>query len=72
MDVLFGNPRTSNQSTNYWTASGYITVNNYTETVTPHDGDTNQSVYVRCVYDEWYWADKASDKTDSIWGDKLR
>lgn len=72
MDVLFGNPRTQNQNTNYWTASGYITVNNYTETVTPHDGDTTGSVYVRCVYDEWYWTDKAPDKTDSIWGDKLR
>ena len=72
MDVLFGNPRTQNESTNYWTASGYITVNNYTETVTPHEGNTTGNVYVRCVYDEWYWADKASDKTDSIWGDRLR
>lgn len=72
MDVLFGNPRTQNESTNYWTASGYITVNNYTETVTPHTGDATGNVYVRCVYDEWYWSDKASDKTDSIWGDRLR
>ena len=72
MDVLFGNPRTENESTNYWTASGYITVNNYTETVTPHDGNTTGNVYVRCVYDDWYWTDKAPDKTDSIWGDKLR
>ena len=72
MDVLFGNPRTQNESTNYWTASGYITVNNYTETVTPHDGDTTGNVYVRCVYDDWYWKDKAPDKSDSIWGDKLR
>ena len=72
MDVLFGNPRTQNENTNYWTASGYITVNNYTETVTPHDGNTTGNVYVRCVYDDWYWADKAPDKTDSIWGDKLR
>ncbi len=72
MDVLFGSPRTSNTNTNYWTASGYITVNNYTETVTPHEGNTTGSVYVRCVYDEWYWSDKASDRTDSIWGDRLR
>lgn len=72
MDVLFGNPRTQDTSTDYWTASGYITVNNYTEKVTPHDGDTTGNVYVRCVYDEWYWADKAPDKTDSIWGDRLR
>ena len=72
MDVLFGNPRTQNESTNYWTASGYITVNNYTETVTPHEGNTTGNVYVRCVYDDWYWKDKASDKTDSIWGDRLR
>lgn len=72
MDVLFGNPRTQNEDTNYWTASGYITVNNYTETVTPHDGNTTGNVYVRCVYDDWYWTDKAPDKTDSIWGDKLR
>ncbi len=73
MDVLFGNPRTSNQTVYYWTASGYISVNNYTETVVPYDGDNDDdNVYVRCVYDEWYWADKAPDKTDFIWGDKLR
>lgn len=72
MDVLFGNPRTQNEDTNYWTASGYITVNNYTNTVTPHDGNTTSNVYVRCVYDDWYWTDKAPDKTSFIWGDKLR
>ena len=72
MDVLFGNPRTSDTDTNYWTASGYITVNNYTNTVTPHDGNTTGNVYVRCVYDDWYWTDKAPDKTSFIWGDKLR
>ena len=73
MDVLFGNPRNSNRTVYYWTASGYISVNNYTETVVPYDGDNDDDdVYVRCVYDEWYWADKAPDKTDFIWGDKLR
>lgn len=74
MDILFGNPRTQNESTNYWTSTGYVTVNNYTKTVDDNDGSPsgNQNVYVRCVYDDWYWADKAPDKTEPVWGDKRR
>lgn len=74
MDILFGNPRTTNESTNYWTSTGYVTVNNYTKTVDDNDGSPsgNQNVYVRCVYDDWYWADKAPDKTKPVWGDKRR
>jgi hypothetical protein len=73
MDILFGNPRTTNESTNYWTSTGYVTVNNYTKTVVDNDGSpSNQNVYVRCVYDDWYWADKAPDKTKHVWGDKRR
>jgi hypothetical protein len=29
----------------------------------------NSAVFVRCVYDEWYWADKC-DKNTFTWGDK--
>ncbi|MBQ9174319.1 MAG: hypothetical protein IJ161_11375 [Bacteroidales bacterium] len=72
MDILFGYPKSEDSDVNYWTASGYITVNNNTETVTSHEGDTSGNVYVRCVYDDWYWTDKASDKTKPIWGDRLR
>lgn len=67
IDILFGS---DDGDTNYWTASGYITVNNESNTVTPHDGDASGYVYVRCVYDDWYWGDeKAQDKEGFIWGD---
>ncbi len=69
IDILFGS---ATGNTNYWAASGYITVNNQTNTVTPHTGTTTESVYVRCVYDDWYWSDKVEDKTQATWGDKLR
>ena len=80
MDILFGNPkydqfgRPNNRDTYYWTSTGYVTVNNYAETVSDNDGSPsgNHSVYVRCVYDDWYWADKAPDKTKPVWGDKRR
>ena len=69
IDILFGS---ATGNTNYWAASGYITVNNQTNTVTPHTGTTTENVYVRCVYDDWYWSDKVEDKTQATWGDKLR
>ena len=72
MDILFGNPATSNETTPYWTSTGYVTVNNYTKTVNDYDGDNDEDTWVRCVYDDWYWSDKASDKTAFIWGDKQR
>ena len=78
MDILFGEQKTdqygrpNNVTTPYWTASGYVTVNNYTETVEEFDGDSNVNTWVRCVYDDWYWSDKAPSKSSFIWGDKLR
>ena len=69
IDILFGS---ATGTTPYWTASGYVEVNNASNKVTPHDGDTTGDVWVRCVYDEWYWSDKATDKSSFIWGDKQR
>ena len=69
IDILFGS---ATGTTPYWTASGYVEVNNQRNQVTPHDGDTDDDVWVRCVYDEWYWADKAPNKDSFIWGDKQR
>jgi len=60
---------TNGESTNYWCSSGYITVYNGTGTAAsrrapvPHPGVTNVggNVYVRCVYDDWYWDDMKID-----------
>ena len=80
MDVLFGN-KTGTSTTYYWTSTGFVSVNNSSNTVNDYDGspgqgsnpgNNNSSVYVRCVYDDWYWEDKAPDKTQFIWGDKER
>lgn len=72
MDILFGDPKTQNSDVPYWTASGYVVVNNYTQTVSSHEGDNDEQTWVRCVYDDWYWSDKAPAKDSFIWGDKLR
>jgi hypothetical protein len=52
----------------YWTATGYVTVNNRngTETFTNDNDNTGYSIqgyygdnlaWVRCVYDVWYWGE---------------
>ncbi len=72
MDALFGN-KDENQITYYWCASGWVGVNyNATEKVTSGTGTPSGQAYARCVYDEWYWSDKAPDKAQFTWGDKLR
>lgn len=48
----------------YWTASG---IYQYKEGEVQEGSSDN--VYVRCVYDEWYWTDKC-DKNTFTWGDK--
>lgn len=48
----------------YWTASG---IYKYKEGEV--EAETATNVYVRCVYDEWYWTDKCNENTFT-WGDK--
>ena len=48
----------------YWTASG---IYKYKEGEV--EAGTSTEVYVRCVYDEWYWTDKCDEETFT-WGDK--
>lgn len=64
---LFGE---QGESTDYWSANGYITVNG--NNVTPHINSFTNDRYVRCVYDEWYWG---SDRVPAAqhafrWGDE--
>ena len=66
--MLFGS--SSGWST-YWSANGYINVNpsqNQTNTLA---ANRQNNIYVRCVYDKWYWADDKCDKTTFTWGDRL-
>ncbi len=66
--ILFGN---DSGDTNYWSANGYCTVNNSSNTVTPHANDFSGSYYTRCVYDEWYWGEETlPDRTVFTWGDE--
>ena len=76
---LFGTS-TNNAVSYYWCNSGYIMVYDGTDarSKTPpeaHPGVTslNQNVYVRCVYDEWYWgSEKISNLATFTWGDVAR
>lgn len=64
-------PKLFNTGGIYWVSSGYYKEGSgYTE-------NTDNSHYVRCVYDVWYWGDKkineVSQKYDNynfVWGDK--
>ena len=61
-------PRLFNVDGTYWSAQQAVTVNS-NGTVSP---TTATTAFARCVYDEWYWSDKASDKSVFTWGDKQR
>lgn len=66
---LFGS---SSGTTKYWCASGYITVGG--TSVTWSSG-TSTNVFVRCVYDEWYWSNSdypTVSKNTFTWGDMPR
>ncbi len=64
---LFGSSDTSN--TYYWTGSGTLFASADKEIVEYN----NQTTYVRCVYDEWYWgSEQLTNKTTFTWGDMPR
>lgn len=59
-----------NNGGNYWNANGTIcSPNNTTGVVT--EKTSGSDVFVRCVYDEWYWTDTCN-KTTFTWGDAPR
>ena len=59
-----------NNGGNYWNASGTITSPN-NDTGEVSDKTSGSNVFVRCVYDEWYWSDKCDINTFT-WGDAPR
>ena len=65
-------PLLFNNGGNYWNASGTIcSPNSSTGVVTEKTSGSN--VFVRCVYDEWYWgSDQIANKTTFTWGDAPR
>ena len=77
IELLLGS---ENGSTKYWCNSGYMTVAlNTTPIYTASTANPNgRDIYVRCVYDDWYWGasenDRLSDteKSTFTWGDQPR
>lgn len=70
---LFGE---RNGTADYWCASGGVDVDNTvgspSVTVATNIG-ANDTRYVRCVYDEWYWGtDTLTNKNTFTWGDRAR
>lgn len=62
-------PHLFSDSKNYWTATGKSTYHN--NGTIDNTSSIKGNVYVRCVYDEWYWTDTVN-KGDFTWGDKQR
>ena len=74
-ELLAGSGINDNREVNYWTADGLYHINP-DGTVTAASGNKG---LVRCVYDSWYWIDKASayfnaylewDTHNFMWGDR--
>lgn len=79
IDRLFGS-KTNGGTSEYWCNSGYISVYDGTDAASkqapiayPGVTKTSGNVYVRCVYDDWYWGDgKIADLRTFTWGDMTR
>ena len=64
-------PRLLSEDTYYWGGDGYGYYPS-TDYLNPtRTNSTSENIYVRCVYDEWYWNDKC-DKSTFTWGDRQR
>jgi len=60
-----------NEDSYYYTANGYIRVNNGKKEAEP--ASSGNGVSVRCVYDEWFWGDATTRpvaKNTFTWGDE--
>lgn len=70
--ILFGS---EGSETTYWSANGSVTVtydadgSNGSLTVN-ETANTNNTYYVRCVYDTWYWNGDNCNKNTFTWGDR--
>ncbi len=71
---LFGNDNSG--TTTYWVASGKAEVSNGTSSyAVKFLSDNENTTFVRCVYDEWYWGNDTIpqvDKNKFTWGDRAR
>ena len=70
IDVIEVYTKMKNTSnTYYWTGSGTLFASADKKIVAYN----NQTTYVRCVYDEWYWgSEQLTNKTTFTWGDMPR
>lgn len=57
----------------YWTSTEYCTYRTDGTIQENNSTTTDNQVYVRCVYDEWYWGnEQLTNKTAFTWGDAER
>ena len=75
---LFGS-NTGYGTSPYWVGSGYVTVYDGDQTDKPYYTESttaDESVWVRCVYDEWFWENtqnaRLPNKGTFTWGDQTR
>jgi hypothetical protein len=65
-------PTLLSKDTNYWVSGGYVYINTKGAPTPYHRTTVSGDVYVRCVYDEWYWKNTEHptvSTTTFTWGD---
>jgi len=65
-------PTLLSEKTNYWVSGGYVYINTKGAPTPYHRTTVSGKVYVRCVYDEWYWKNTTYptvSTTTFTWGD---
>lgn len=65
-------PTLLSKDTNYWVSGGYVYINTKGAPTPYHRTTVTGDVYVRCVYDEWYWKNTEHptvNTTTFTWGD---
>ncbi len=65
-------PTLLSEKTNYWVSGGYVYINTKGAPTPYHRTTVSGEVYVRCVYDEWYWKNTEHptvSTTTFTWGD---
>jgi len=65
-------PTLLSEKTNYWVSGGYVYINTKGAPTPHHSTTVSGDVFVRCVYDEWYWKNTTYptvNNTTFTWGD---
>lgn len=65
-------PTLLSEKTNYWVSGGYVYINTKGAPTPHHSTTVSGDVFVRCVYDEWYWKNttyRTVSTTTFTWGD---